>query len=546
MSNLGHGLKFFKNTVIGVFLVAKENGGLYNNIIGVMQMEYKALYRKLRPTSFSKGYVAQQHIRTTLQNSLKNNKIAHAYLFSGPRGTGKTSTAKIFAKAINCLEGPAPEPCNQCRVCTKISENNSLDVLEIDAASNRGIDEIRDLRDKVNYAPSESRYKVYIIDEVHMLTTEAFNALLKTLEEPPSHVVFILATTEPHKLPSTILSRCQRFDFRPFTEEEIAEYLTEICNNNDVSVDMEAAKLLASKGDGSMRDSLSLLDQMIVYGEDSITVPLVLDILGILSPSTIDELIGYIAKKELDRALSLTDAIIEQGKDIQSFTNDIITRLRDLMFEGLKGQSQLNLRTEELIKMIELFIQGEKELKNSLHPKIVLETLVIKSIEGEDSRISVLEKKLEDLESKIADSLNFTSSTPPISRNISTAHETHKSSNMDFDKLKSAWDKILFTVKKENVSTHAWLKEGVLDKITGETIEILYDDKFMLHRENIMKDNHKSLIEKIIFDVTNQSLKIQAISKGKKKRMNKQPEGKDSLVLMAEKIFGEDLVEVKD
>lgn len=509
-------------------------------------MDYKALYRKLRPTSFSKGYIAQQHIRTTLQNSLKNNKIAHAYLFSGPRGTGKTSTAKIFAKAINCLEGPTAEPCNNCSVCKKIAENNSLDVLEIDAASNRGIDEIRDLRDKVNYAPSESRFKVYIIDEVHMLTTEAFNALLKTLEEPPSHVVFILATTEPHKLPPTILSRCQRFDFRPFTESEIAEYLMEICDDNGVTIDNEAAKLLANKGDGSMRDSLSLLDQMIVYGEGVITTPLVLDILGILSPSTIDELIDYIAKKELDKALALTDAILEQGKDIQSFISDIIIRLRDIMFEGLREQSSFDLKVDELIKIIELFIQGEKDIKTSLHSKIVLETLIIKSVEGEERKISALEKRLEELEAKIARGVTVKGNEIAVSNANVTTVPNIKSGSMDFEKLKASWDKVLFAVKKENVSTHAWLKEGVLDKISKDTIEIMYDDKFMLHRENIMKDNHKNLIEKLISEILDQEFKIQAISKSKKKKATKDSKNKDSLVLMAEKIFGEDLVEIKD
>ncbi|SHK27779.1 DNA polymerase-3 subunit gamma/tau [Anaerobranca californiensis DSM 14826] len=507
-------------------------------------MAYKALYRKLRPGSFSQGYVAQQHIRTTLQNSLKNKKIAHAYLFSGPRGTGKTSTAKIFAKALNCLEGPTPEPCNVCSVCKKINENSSLDVLEIDAASNRGIDEIRDLRDKVNYAPSESRYKVYIIDEVHMLTTEAFNALLKTLEEPPTHVVFILATTEPHKLPATILSRCQRFDFRPFKTAEICQYLMEICENNGIYIEEEAAQILAGKADGSMRDALSLLDQLIVYGDGTITASLVLDVLGVLSPSTINELIGYIFDRKLDQALELLDIIIQQGKDIQSFIEDIINRLRDIMFENLKNpKGSIGLSLQELIRIIEIFIQGSKDIKNSSHPKILLETLIIKSIEGDYRKLSLLEKRIEDLE-KVLNSPSF-KSTPRVEV-VEKVKDDKGQSSIGFNTIKNSWDKVLFAVKKESVSTHAWLKEGILDKLDGDTIEIMYEDKYLLHRENIMKENHKNIIEKVLTNIFNVDLKIKAITKEKGKKNNPKMKEKDNLVSMAEKLFGQDLVEVKD
>ncbi|SET04186.1 DNA polymerase III subunit gamma/tau [Anaerobranca gottschalkii] len=510
-------------------------------------MAYKALYRKLRPGSFSQGYVAQQHIRTTLQNSLKNRKIAHAYLFSGPRGTGKTSTAKIFAKAVNCLEGPTPEPCNVCSVCKKINENSSLDVLEIDAASNRGIDEIRDLRDKVNYAPSESRYKVYIIDEVHMLTTEAFNALLKTLEEPPSHVVFILATTEPHKLPATILSRCQRFDFRPFKTTEISQYLMEICEKNGIYIEEEAAQILAGKADGSMRDALSLLDQLIVYGDGTITTSLVLDVLGVLSPSTINELIGYISDRKLDQALELLDIIIQQGKDIQSFIEDIINRLRDIMFENLKDpKASIGLSLQELVRIIEIFIQGSKEIKNSSHPKILLETLIIKSIEGEERKISLLEKRIEDLE-EIINSRSFKTTSLNEKAEVVDKGEVNKGqSSIGFNTIKNSWDKVLFAVKKESVSTHAWLKEGILDKLDGDTLEIMYEDKYMLHRENIMKENHKNIIEKVLANIFNVDLKIKATTKERGKKNNSKIKEKDNLISMAEKLFGQDLVEVKD
>ncbi len=526
--------------------VAKGFSRLYNSKVGVIKMEYKALYRKLRPKGFEEGYIAQQHIRITLQNSLANNKIAHAYLFSGPRGTGKTSTAKIFAKAVNCLEGPTSEPCNKCDSCAKINENNSLDVLEIDAASNRGIDEIRELRDRVNYAPSESRYKVYIIDEVHMLTTEAFNALLKTLEEPPTHVIFILATTEPHKLPATILSRCQRYDFRRFTGEEIANYLMEVSEKHDVNLHGDAAKVLANKADGSMRDALSLLDQMIVYGHGRIDISLVLDVLGTLSPETIRELIEYMALKDIDKALELINIVVEEGKDINSFIHDIIESLRELMISKIKNDTQSNdisLSVNEIVRIIEIFLQGEKEIKISTHPKILLETIVLKAIEGDDRKISQLEKRIEELEIKISSNSVIQKQNQVVPQ--VKVNPTNKQAQLE--SLKKIWDKVLFSVKKENVSTHAWLKEGVLDNISDDTLDILYEDKYMLHRENVMKDNHRLLIEKTIETLLGQDIKIRAITKEGEHLGNKGVnDKKDSLVTIAEKLFGEDKVEVKD
>ena len=229
-------------------------------------MTYRALYRVWRSQSFA-DLVGQEHVTRTLKNALKEKRFSHAYLFSGPRGTGKTSTAKIFAKAVNCLEGPAPEPCNRCEPCRRIAEGSLMDVVEIDAASNRGVDEIRDLRDKVKFAPTEVRYKVYIVDEVHMLTTEAFNALLKTLEEPPDHVIFILATTEPHKLPQTIRSRCQHFPFHRISFREIVRHLHRICDAQSVEVDEAALATIARAADGGMRDALSLLDQVLAYAD---------------------------------------------------------------------------------------------------------------------------------------------------------------------------------------------------------------------------------------------------------------------------------------
>lgn len=262
-------------------------------------MSYQALYRVWRP-QLLQDVVGQTHITKTLQNALIQEKMAHAYLFSGPRGTGKTSAAKIVAKAVNCKEAPTNEPCNICKSCIGITEGSIVDVIEIDAASNNGVDEIRDIRDKVKYAPTEVAYKVYIIDEVHMLSTGAFNALLKTLEEPPAHVIFILATTEPHKIPLTILSRCQRFDFKPISNEELVSRMTLILDNNNQLYEEDALKLIAQAADGGMRDALSLLDQAISFSEEKVAINDVLTITGAVSHEALNTLVAALAQKKCE------------------------------------------------------------------------------------------------------------------------------------------------------------------------------------------------------------------------------------------------------
>ncbi|HHX76121.1 MAG TPA: DNA polymerase III subunit gamma/tau, partial [Acholeplasmataceae bacterium] len=278
-------------------------------------MSYVALYRTYRP-KFFKDVFGQKVIVQTLQNALLNEKFAHAYLFSGPRGTGKTSVAKIVAKTLNCLEAPVSEPCGQCDVCLGVDRGDVPDIIEIDAASNNGVDEIRDLRDKVKYAPSIGKYKVYIIDEVHMLTQAAFNALLKTLEEPPKYVVFILATTEPHKVPSTILSRCQRFDFKNIEMSDIESNLRKIIQTENLKITDDALTAIARTAEGGMRDALSLLDQVVSFTNDKITEDDVYLVSGGLSRRYINELLLVIFNKQPQKALDLLNDIIKDGKDI--------------------------------------------------------------------------------------------------------------------------------------------------------------------------------------------------------------------------------------
>lgn len=294
-------------------------------------MAYIALYRRWRPQDFD-SLVGQEHIRVTLENAIRSDKIAHAYLFAGPRGTGKTSTAKIFAKALNCVQGPTLHPCNTCSSCVGITDGSSMDVVEVDAASNRGIDEIRDLRETVKFAPVEGKYKVYIIDEVHMLTTEAFNALLKTLEEPPSHVVFILATTEHHKIPATIHSRCQRYDFRRITQGDLLVRLQEVAAAGGMNVEEDALRLIAAQADGGMRDALSLLDQCASMAADGhVSEALVRNLLGLVGHEWVWSMTERLGKKDAAALLEGLEEMLSMGREAKQMAVEWAGYLRDVM-----------------------------------------------------------------------------------------------------------------------------------------------------------------------------------------------------------------------
>ncbi len=293
-------------------------------------MPYVALYRQWRPQTFAE-VVGQSHVTGTLQNALKAGKIGHAYLFAGPRGTGKTSIAKILARAVNCLEGPSAEPCNRCSACVGILDGSATDVLEIDAASNRGIDEIRDLRSKVRFCPAGLKYKVYIIDEVHMLTTEAFNALLKTLEEPPGHAIFILATTEPHKIPATVLSRCQRFSFHRIPVKEVLERMEAMTGSIGLSVTQEALRAIARASDGSLRDALSLLDQCASFSEGEVNASHVRMILGNAGPEGVREISAAVARGDARALLEGLDGLAGEGRDFRQFGRDLTAFYRDML-----------------------------------------------------------------------------------------------------------------------------------------------------------------------------------------------------------------------
>lgn len=378
-------------------------------------MAYVALYRQWRPQDFD-ALVGQKAVKTTLKNALASGKIAHAYLFSGPRGTGKTSMARILAKALNCEQGPTAEPCGQCGNCQRIVQGTSLDVIEIDAASNTSVDNIRDLREQVAFTPAESRYKVYIIDEVHMLSTGAFNALLKTLEEPPAHAVFILATTDPQKVPATIQSRCQRFEFRRVTVDEIAEHLAMVAAGSGIEADADALRLIAIQAEGGMRDALSLLDQCGVMAK-RVTVANVREVLGIVGREALHELTEAIGRRQLPQALATLNLLLEQGKDVKQVLTELIEYLRALvLYLAVPDYEEIYLTDtkEALAELAPLFGRDRllaaeerlhsaiQELRGSMRPRITAELCLLDLCRVEGSTLAALSARIEQLERQLA------------------------------------------------------------------------------------------------------------------------------------------------
>lgn len=380
---------------------------------------YQALYRKYRPKTFE-DVIGQKTIIKTLENSIVNDRITHAYLFTGPRGTGKTSIAKIFARVINCQNRENFTPCNNCVSCT---QKQNIDIIEMDAASNNGVDEIREIRDKVNLVPSFGKYKVYIVDEVHMLSNQAFNALLKTLEEPPSHVIFILATTEPHKIPETILSRCQRYDFKKISENDIVERIKYICKEENIEIDEDAIKLIAKVSDGGLRDSISLLDQLIAYTEDKITVKDVNDVYGVISKKEICNLLLKIFDSNLNESFNEVNNLDENGKNLSKIIEQIIEFIKNTLIyfndsnyfneEDKKLYNKIASKVNEikLYESIDILLDTLKSSKNTNNIKLLIELAIIRLNKKQNVVIETIKKeksipiieKVEKIEPKIVE-----------------------------------------------------------------------------------------------------------------------------------------------
>lgn len=537
-------------------------------------MEYLSLYRKWRPQSFAQDFVGQEHVVRTLRNALLHNQVAHAYLFTGPRGTGKTSAAKILAKAVNCSgRGEKPDPCNQCPSCQRIADGVSLDVMEIDGASNRGIDEVRDLREKVKFAPVEGNYKVYIIDEVHMLTTEAFNALLKTLEEPPPHVIFIFATTEIHKVPSTILSRCQRFDFKRLTVEEIVGHLTRLAQAEGLEAQEEALHVIGRETDGGMRDAIGLLEQGIAYAEGKLTAGDVRAVLGLAENEALMAFGRAIAAHDPAAGLAVIEKAGEEGKDPALFARQLARFFRDLLFLLLTdAEVPLNLNPEEkepareiaksigttqLQKGIALFLEAGLTAKRGNEGSLPLEMALIQLLtEEEPPEKAPLAGRLAQLEARLTKLEQGAGPIRPESRKISGTRETLPSAPLTIgsSSIRSVstgdpapvrtfdqWEAVLAAVKKKKRTTEALLREGTPKELRGDSLEIQFSLQF--HWERIKQPEYADLVREALQEVTGEKIipkftLREETAKGEEER----PE----LVRKTLELFGGKITEVKE
>ena len=506
---------------------------------------YQALYRKYRPITFE-DVVGQDIIVKTLKNAVVNKKLTHAYLFSGPRGTGKTSVAKIFAKTINCCDLNGTTPCNNCVSCTQIINKQNTDIIEIDAASNNGIDEIRELKSKVNLVPSNSVYKVYIVDEVHMLTVGAFNALLKTLEEPPAHIIFILATTEPHKIPATILSRCQRFDFKKISQTKIVDRLKKIVTDENIEIEEEALKEIARFADGGLRDGIGILDQVLSYADSKITVDDVHEVNGTLPQKELSNLIESIIDRDIEDVFNIIDKYNDDGKNLIKLTEEIILFLRNLLVykiiptkiineEDTICYNFINLKvsTDELFELIKELNESINEMKNYNNPKMILELLIIKLLnktkaqkKDEITEKNEKEKKKDDLIKKNVD-LNKDEVTKELKEQEvieKNKKDNNKISMVKEIRINNAFSSIskqrLLTIKNETheiqslilnpqySSIASIIIDGEIKAVGLENLIFVYETERLadVFNKNIIK------IEELLKDICNLNFKVIAVS----------------------------------
>lgn len=486
-------------------------------------MEYQTLYRRWRPRRFQ-DFVGQSHVTTTLINAVAGKRVAHAYLFTGPRGTGKTSIAKILAKALNCEKLEGAEPCDQCSSCVRINEGIFLDVLEIDAASNRGIDEIRDLREKVKFAPTEGKYKIYIIDEVHMLTTEAFNALLKTLEEPPDFVVFILATTEVHKIPATILSRCQRFDFKRFTVNEIKGRLEQIVSAEKLEASSEALELIAEHSDGGMRDAVSLLEQALAHSRTKLEEADVRAVLGLVDQEEIDQLARALKDRDTKRVLELLAEVNLSGKDLWQFGRSLVEHFRRLLLAALGSDKETLFTTEELIRIIETLADATLEVKRSQQSSLPLELAFIKLTNPVPA--SDLEARIARLEALLQGNIPVVKSNPPLVAEIPSRNTPATSPDLKpkenkipavqptvplINNPQKHWEVFLEVIKKKKRTLAALVQEGKPVSFEGNELVVGFPPNLKFHLENVKLPNNKELLEGILKNLCGQDLKLRFI-----------------------------------
>lgn len=538
-------------------------------------MSHQAIYRKFRPKIFD-DVLGQEHVTRTLKNQIMSHNIAHAYLFSGIRGTGKTSTAKIFARAVNCLNNHEGNPCNECEICISILDETNMDVIEMDAASNNGVDDIRELRDKVMFLPVKSKYKVYIIDEVHMLSKGAFNALLKTLEEPPEHLLFILATTEPQKIPPTILSRCQRFDLKRINADIIVENMKKICNELEIKYEEKALKLIAANSEGAMRDAQSILDRCISFNSQ-VDYDTVINLLGTVNYQVVLEAVEAIVDKNIVKAMSLVDNILNSGKEITFFLDELIICFRNMLIMKTTNSSdnlmrisedetneiiELNkkISVEEIVKIIEELSIAQSECKKALNPRVLLETKLIKMLHNVHYvNLDELVKRIKNIENtlngnyqpkdalikreiKTDNIINEPEGKENIERTKKTANakktekedtlnrekienidenkeealannQQNKSDQAIFDAIINEWQSLLKEIRRENAGLQAIIRESKLTEVINKKAVFEFDPKFTFHINAANQPKNKEEFKEILSRFLNEKCEVEFITK---------------------------------
>lgn len=509
-------------------------------------MDYQALYRMYRPQSFD-DVVGQTHVTKTLRNAISKGKQSHAYIFSGPRGTGKTSIAKVFAKAINCLNSDDGEPCNECAICKGITQGTNSDVIEIDAASNNGVDEIRNIRDKVKYAPSESKYKVYIIDEVHMLTTGAFNALLKTLEEPPSHAIFILATTEPHKIPPTIISRAQRFDFKAISMDQIVDRLKFVAESQSLEYDNAALEFIAKTSEGGMRDALSIMDQAIAFGDERLTLQDALNVTGSVDEAALNDLFKDVVEGNVKEAFGRYHHFISEGKEVNRLINDMIYFVRDTIMiktsnESIEYDALVSFELDTLYRMIDIINDTLVSIRFSVNQNVHFEVLLVKlaeMIKAQPQTVQnmattavttepdndVLLQRMEQLENELktlkAQGVSNSGQTQQPKKPTRTVQRSKNAFSMqqiakvldkankeDIKLLKDHWQEVIDHAKSNDKKSLVSLLQNS-EPVAASEDHVLVKFEEEIHCEIVNKDDEKrNNIESVVCNIVNKTVKV--------------------------------------
>ena len=518
-------------------------------------MASQALYLKWRSQTFEE-VIGQNHVTQTLRNALERDRIAHAYLLCGPRGTGKTSTARILAKAVNCTSEDAQRPCNQCAICLAVNDGTLMDLVEVDAASNTGVDDVRGIRDKIRFRPNQARYKVYVIDEVHMLSPQAFNALLKTLEEPPPHVIFVLATTEPHRIPATVISRCQRFDFRYVPTSDIAAHLSRMADAEGMRIEPDAVELIAAHAGGAVRDAVTLLDQLAAYGGEGITVTHVQNILGVGSIDMVADLVDALIRRQSGAGLAVIDRLVDQGSELRQFNTEFIEYVRGMLLINAGGSPRLlhldpdarrrlreqaaQLELGDLVRYARLFSVAAQGLKSSLQPQLPLELAFLEAVSGDTqargSQPAIRSVGGQPAGARSSDSVS-TSDPPPPERssggtqqaeregkpaaqrpaNRTVAPDTSAAPVQDGSGLATTieerWQDILRVVRSADKNAEAFLRSAMPADAEGASFVIQFKHAF--HKDKFESTGGEVILGDAIHQVTGQRVQIRCQLVGK-------------------------------